>query len=346
MVHAARRLTLVVPGLLGKPGFRQVSAVWQGLQLPALETLLARSVRSGMDGVGLERGLFTLFRIKPAGDTLPVAAVTRQWDAQDAGQSWWLRADPVHLRADRDRLVMLGNKFLDINDADCKTLAAELNTHFSSEPWQVLAVNARRWYLRLESDPGIEGEVLFDVVGQDIFHHMPQGQQQRYWRSVMNEMQMVLHGSEINRDRETRGKPAVNSLWLWGSGRLPSARPGAWQRVWGDEELTRSLATLTGAPCVGLPEDASQWLASAEPGDHLIVLEGLRDILQSGEMEFWRERVEAMEEYWLQPLLQALQQRELDELTISPAQGVAYCVTARNARRWWVRRQPLQRLLD
>ena len=41
----------------------------------------------------------------------------------------------------------------------------------------------------------------------------------------MNEAQMILHTHPVNAEREARGMPAVNSVWLWGGGTLPAITP-------------------------------------------------------------------------------------------------------------------------
>ena len=342
MTSEGRRLTLVIPGLFGPAAIKQLPAAWQGLALPALEALLSRARRESLSGRTLEQTLFALFDVTAAADAdLPVAAVTRQRDAGDADEHWWLRADPVHLRADRDRIVMLGNTALNIADEECAQLAAELNRHFSDEAWTLQAVNTRRWYLRLDDDPQVRSEPLPEVVGQDILHHMPHGPAEGRWRSIMNEVQMVLHASAVNRDREAQGLLPVNSLWFWGGGRLPQVPRGGWSQVWGNDALTAGLASLADVACATLPEDAAAWLQDDTPGRHLAILEGLRERVQFGNVEGWREFLESFHEYWLAPLFAALKQRRLAALSIYPADGTAFHVTAGGARRWWTRRRPL-----
>jgi hypothetical protein len=340
------RLTLVIPGLFGPAAIGRMPAAWRDLSLPALERLLSRATRRDLPGPGLERTLFALFEVEtpPDGD-LPVAAVTRQWDGQDAGVSWWLRADPVHLRADRDRLVMLGNATLDVSGAESAALAAELNGHYAAEGWDLRAGPGHRWYLRLREAPRLITAALSEVLGQDVLHHMPQGPDERRWRSILNEVQMVLHASAVNRDREAQGRAAVNSLWFWGGGRLPRAPQAVWSRVWGNDALTQGLAMLAGAPCDVLPADGAQWLEQRIAGRHLLVLDGVREKAQFGDIEGWRGFLETLHEYWLEPLFAALRQRRIAELEIAAADGVVSRVTARAARRWWVRRRPLREWL-
>lgn len=336
------RLSLAIPGLFGPAALKHTPSAWQGVSLPALEELLSRAKRGAAGDPGLEQTLFTLFKIKTAGDAdLPVAAVTRQWDAQDAAGYWWLRADPVHLRADRDRLVMLGNTLLNISGEEGAQLAAELNRHFKDEGWNLEATNARRWYLRLAGDPHVRSDVLPEVVGQDILHHMPRGPDERRWRGVLNEAQMVLHASAVNRFRETQGELPVNSLWFWGGGVLPQVPQGEWSQVWGNDALTQGLASLARVPCATLPESAAEWLEEGAPGEHLIVLDGLREKSQFGNVEGWLEFLQTLQDYWLAPLFAALKQGGLAALILYPADGAAYKVTARDAKRWWVRRRAL-----
>jgi hypothetical protein len=339
---AARQLNVVIPGLFGPEEIKALPEAWRDLSLPALETLLARARRDHAAGGGLESTLFALFHLAAvSGDDLPVAAVTRQWEAQDAGGYWWLRADPVHLRADRDRIVMVGNGVLNIPVEECREIAVELNQHFAGEDWQLDAANARRWYVRLDKDPQIGTHALPDVVGRDILHYLPHGPAQGHWRGILNEVQMVLHGSRVNREREARGAPPINSLWFWGGGRLPCPAPVPWSQLWGNDALSRSLASLARVADSSLPSDAVEWLEDDTPGPQLLVWEGLREKIQFSNVEGWREFLQSLHDAWLQPLFAALKQRRLAALNLYPADGTVFRVTADGARRWWVRRRAL-----
>jgi len=346
MVKATRQLSVVIPGLFGPAEIRQLPEAWQDLSLPALEDLLSRARPGSIEGRGLEQTLFKLFQLNIGrGDDIPVAALTRQWEVQDAGGYWWLRADPVHLRADRDRIVMLGNQMLNISSEECRELASELNRHFNSEDWMLDAANARRWYVRLDKDPQIATTALPDVVGEDILHHMPHGKAERHWRSVMNEVQMVLHSSRVNQEREARGALAINSLWFWGSGRLPCPVAVNWSQLWGNDAFSQGLASQARVPCASLPPDAAEWLEDATPGEQLLIFDGLRDKIQFANVEAWREFMQNLHDNWFAPLLTALKQHRLAALHLYPADGTVLRVSAGDARRWWVRRRSLAQWL-
>ena len=345
-MNAARQLSMVIPGLFGPAEIQRFPEIWRDLSLPALEIMLSRARREPVEAKGLERTLFALFRLGDGrGTDLPIAAVTRQWEAQDAAGYWWLRADPVHLRADRDRIVMLGNQVLDIAVEECEDIAAELNDHFSGDDWKLDAQNARRWYLRLDKDPHINTEALPEVIGQDILHFMPRGSAAGHWRSVMNEVQMVLHSSRVNLARAARGALPVNSLWFWGGGKLPCPPSVAWSQVWGNDALSNSLASLARVPSSSLPGDAEEWLEDGTPGEHLLVWDGLQDKNQLGDMEAWRGFLSALHDDWLKPLLSALKQRRLAAVHLYPTDGGSFRLSGRDAGRWWVGRRSLEQWL-
>ncbi len=110
-----RHATLVVPGLFGPampsgPGdVAGARLLTEGLSLPSLERFFCRSTATASDRSehGLAALLFGCFGVSREGPDWPVAAVTRRLDGVSADGGWWLRADPVHLRADMGELVLL-----------------------------------------------------------------------------------------------------------------------------------------------------------------------------------------------------------------------------------------------
>ena len=57
----------------------------------------------------------------------------------------------------------------------------------------------------------------------------------------MNEIQMALHQTEVNRQREARGESVINSVWLWGLGQSLSAEMPSGLSVWGEDILAQAL---------------------------------------------------------------------------------------------------------
>src|SRR5262249_34362100 len=89
-------LELVVPGLLGGGA---------DAPRPALELLRARGRATQAERLALEDWLKDGFNLEKE-QGLPAGALSALALGVDPGDRFWLRADPVHLRADRDRLLL------------------------------------------------------------------------------------------------------------------------------------------------------------------------------------------------------------------------------------------------
>jgi hypothetical protein len=293
--------------------------------------------------VSLERILFELAGVatEPASD-LPVAAVSRLADSgEPGGQAWWVRADPVHLRADRDQVLLYDFQPLDIAPEEAQGLAAEFNRFFADEGWHLDALSPTRWYLRLPEDPQIRTYDLAEVAGQPMGHFLPSGRRGQRWHSVLNEIQMLFHASEINQRRIQAGKPVINGVWLWGGGTLPSP-PGrcTWQYVYSDEPVARGLARLQGVPDADRPASAQSVIETLPAnGDTLIVVTSVQRAMQARDITAWFEALQDLDRNWLQPLVQQLTRDRDKQLELYPLDGHCYSMNRKGLRKWWRRRK-------
>ena len=333
-----RHLTLLVPALRPSPDCGELPQ-----RLPALETLLARADRCDTPPRGREGSLFAAFGVTPASPhELPVAGVTYAADTGRPPAGPCLRADPVHLVPDRDQLVLLDAVSLQLQEAEVQRLVAELNAVYAEEGWRFEAPRTDRWYLHLPEMPRLRTWPLSAVNGRPIGQRLPGGEQGKAWHRIMNEIQMLLHGSGVNRQREAEGRLAVSSLWFWGGGEVPALPPPRWTRVWSDDPLAGGLALLAGVAHGPLPADAPACL-SGGGGEQLLVLDDLDNALQGQGGEAWWSALQAFERQWIEPLLVALRDKRIDSLTLDDAQGRRHRLTRHGLRRWWRRRQPLSR---
>ena len=355
MTTSSRHLTLVVPGLFGPPGLR--AADFSMLNCMALELLLARARLERVSAKGLEATLFNLMGVRrdPAQD-LPIAAVTRLADTGDMPDeiqgAWWIRADPVHLRADQVQLVLMDSYMLSITREEADAMIAQFNVFFADDDWCLEAPHPERWYLRLPHDPGVRTYDITEVLGRHIDGFLPSGAQGKCWHAVLNEIQMLFHSSPVNQAREMRGAAPINSVWLWGGGVLPQAiSTTAWSAVWSNEPVASGLARLAGIPHASVPESVGAWLSTLGPlrtlsesaaGAHLIVLDdGYRDALY-GDVSAWGAAMERMANQWFAPLVDALKQRQLESVSICTADGRMFRITPSLLRRFWKKRHSLE----
>ncbi len=366
MTTLSRHVTLVVPGLFGPPGLR--AADFSMLNCAALELLLSRAVLEAIPPKGLEATLFNLMGVPcdPAQD-LPIAAVARlaEGDERSGGRScaslhprhldilsgdWWIRADPVHLRADQSRLVLMDSTTLSITRAEADALVAQFNAFFADDGWHLEAPHPERWYLKLPYDPRMRTYDLTEVLGRHIDGFLPSGAQGKRWHTVLNEIQMLFHSSPVNQAREMRRAAPINSVWLWGGGCLPTVTPllstaTAWSAVLSNEPVANGLARLAGIAHARVPESLHAWL-DTPAGAHLVVLDdGYRDALY-GDASAWGSAMERMADQWFTPLVAALKQRQLDSVSICATDGRMFRITPALLRRFWKKRHSLEALRD
>lgn len=343
--------SLVIPGLLDLPTAECKAAFAAIGRLPELELFFTRAEQSACGRAGLEATLFELFGVPvESHNDVPVAAASYQADSKTAVPGFCMRADPVHLMPDRDQLVLVGPESLDLSAAEAERLVHELNTFFAEDGWRIEAPTPERWYLHIAETPELRTYDLEQVRGQSINAFLPRGAHGKHWHGVMNEIQMLLHSSSVNLERQASGKLPVSSLWFWGSGELPTMdiqKDGRWSGVWTNEVLSTGLALLTGAPEHKLPDNAQDWLVRAKgPGEHLLLIDDLLLQWQQHDEAAWQQAVQSMQKEWLMPLLEALRKRTISRLTIYTTNGKSFSLTRRRLKHWWRGRRSLLKLCD
>jgi hypothetical protein len=349
-----RHVTLLLPGLLGSAlatpmESAQAARLWcEGLALPALERFFSRSrpIEALASEPGLAALLFACFGVARQGPDWPAAAVTRHLDGAAHDTRWWLRADPVHLRAGMGDLTLLDGAHLRISMDEARALSAEINAELGEAGICLQAPAPTRWYLGLHEQPDIVTQAPWEVSGAAIGAHLPRGGDARRWQAHMNNVQMILHASAVNRAREDRGEPSINSLWLWGGGRTPRVERGPWQAVWSDEEVIAGLASLAKVRSAALPADARTWLSLADAvGEHLLVWCPLYAAVRRRDVDSWRRLVTEFEANWMVPLLGALEAGRVDSLRVRGAGGRDFLLGRRQFGAWWRMRKPFSRFM-
>ena len=327
---------LLIPDLFWHSG----DEAYREPDLPALRTLLARATTAQHSAQDMEEWLCRAFAVDKQQDW-PVAALTLVADGGSPGNDYWLRADPVHLRVDRDQLILADSRAFGIIQDEANRLTQTLNSHFNNAELVFQAKHPERWYLRLEKPPQLQTRALAEVADKNIDEFLPIGADSVYWHGVCNEIQMVLHTHPVNEAREAAGIPAVNSLWLWGGGRRSNIARKPFAHVWTNECLTKGLALASGTGISSLQQNAQAWLAQPHaPGVHLVVLDSLRGAAQYQDMERWMENIKELEARWFAPLFTALKRGELEELIISSGSW-SFAISTRDLWKLWRRGQPL-----
>ncbi|HZX70038.1 MAG TPA: phosphoglycerate mutase [Rhodanobacter sp.] len=228
---------------------------------PLLERL-RRADRLGDGATGYLEGLGEFFTGVDA--QLPAAAITREFLVGDAADTCWLSADPAWVRADMTGARLLACGQLQLDMAEARALAEPLQPVFAEAGMQLLVSTPDRWHVQLPADLALP---KFDppeqAMGEDLSQHLPPGAEGRQWRILLNDIQVLLHQHPLNAQRRARGLAPVNSLWLWGGGRLPKPMRGSLDGAVSDDLLLRALAAR--ADVVQLARTA-RTVSSAVPG--------------------------------------------------------------------------------
>ena len=312
-------------------------------RLPGVEMLLARARCTSQESRSFENWLREAFGLGETG--LAAGAITELGAGGDPGSQCWARADPVHLRVMRDRLILVPGAALDLTAEDAQSLCAAVNAHFG-ERLGLRMVEPERWTARLAEDMSIEAQSPLEIAGRDVDLGRPGGADAARSHKVMNEAQMVLHSHPVNEAREAQGLASVNSIWLWGAGRQPKLEGLPWHSVTARDPLVLGLARGAGVRHRPLPASAGAWLERApEEGRHLIALDMLRAPHALGLTGEYQDTMAALERDWFAPLLQALRDGRVGMVTIHvPDAGecASYETIRGDLRRFWRRPKALE----
>lgn len=325
-------LTLIVPELLWpEPDDRQT---FDALQAPGLAWLFARAELTQHARMPFETALCGAFPGAPG-----LAALRRLGDGHDDARSGhWLCADPVHLRFHHERIVLADAGAFDVDASETQALLADLNTTFA-DIGAFHFGDARRCYLRLHQAVDHAVQPLSAVAGRRIDGALPTGDATlTRW---LNEVQMFLHGHPVNSERQAVGKPAINSLWLWGGGSLPQQLASPFSAVLARDPIALGLARLSATPAPAMP---AHFNPKADLGPNpLIVLDDLLAPVLYENGGDWRSRCDALDQAWFTPLQKCLC-RQVDRLDIiAPTVYGCLRLSLSGSARWtfWKSPRPL-----
>jgi hypothetical protein len=329
---------LIVPGLFAEPS---------GTRAPALELLLARgrsAFHPGSDSLQVEAWLQAAFMVE--GQSLAAGALSLAGVGGEPGADCWARADPVHLRVLRDRLIVVPPEVFTLSCVEADALVEALNRHFG-ERLMFEVLEPGRWCARLDPQLTFHAAPPLEAAGRDVDLAMRGGGDAgKRWAALLNEAQMLLHEHPVNAAREAHGEPPVNSLWLWGAGRTPRVPASHWRSVSANDPIALGLARLSGARAGRLPEGAEPWLRDApQDGRHLVLLDSLRAPLALGHSAEYAECIDALENRWFRPLLSALRTGRVGMVSVHvpDSLGASFETIRGDLRRFWRRPRALEK---
>ncbi|SEK35175.1 phosphoglycerate mutase [Nitrosovibrio tenuis] len=326
-----------------------LTEIYRDLSLPSLENLLAKSSAEdeAPEFEGFEAWLCKVFNVTKQQDW-PVAPVTLAIDGTEevkAGDDYWIRADPVHLRIEGDQLVLGDSRIFKISAQEADQFTVLLNRHFATSGLEIkfFPQQPDRWYVCATKIPPAKTHLLSQVANKSINELLPFSANSEVWRGLFNESQMLLHDHPLNQLREARGEPAINSVWFWGGGFMPKPLVSPYTHVWSNDVLACSLARACGTDHAQLPPDAKAW-HQVRSGNHLVVLDVLRGQAQYADAYGWRESLKKLELSWFEPLLTVFKHGRIDKLiltVVSETRTTNFTARTGDLRKFWRRTKPV-----
>jgi hypothetical protein len=331
-----RRLRIVLPWLRpgqgsGSPG-GTIAA-----RSPAVEWLIARGTVDAPDGVSWREWLVA--EARAGRDSLrqfPAGPCVHALQSVSSPGVTWACARPVHLLTAIDHLQLATGSLL-LDDAEANSLVETINRHLDGRGFRLHVTQSGPDWL-LECAAPIECSCVEPEAaeGRSLRDTMPTGRDGAATRSLMNEIQMLLHEHPVNEARAAGGRAGINSLWLWGFGGTAEARLGSLPGLHTDDAWLQGLWRIHGASASPLCENAAAGMDTAS--DDIIAWTrvpefDLDEALARAETQLFEPAKAGLEDGSLQQVVMRLGDRTIH-------------VDRRARFRFWRRPRPLHEVLD
>lgn len=286
------------------------------LELPGLVALLRQASHGDAEPVlpsfqrtmPATRWLLRTSGVEADAQRAPLAPLLRMADGLAADANTWFAALPCHFALARDH-VQLGGLGLELTADEARSLFDAAAPVLAAAGATLDMGTPERWYL---GDPALAPLLTSEperALGRNVDIWLPTVQADadaapaRRWRKLHNEVQMIWHMHPVNREREARGAPTINALWLYGGGTAAPTTTGAEAgpvlapglegvAARSDQSLLHCLAARADLPVMER-SPASRALVWLDELSHPAACEN---------WAAWRETLAGLERTWFAPL--------------------------------------------
>ncbi len=240
-------------------------------------------------------------------------------------------ADPVHLKVGMNDIT-LTEKITNLHQDDVLELIELLNQHFKQDDLEFFVGSNQHWYVSFPEGESVQTTPVDQVLNKNITG-MLASSPQRNWQAIQNEVQMLLHGSEVNKQREKAGLVPVNSIWFWGGGQAQTVKYQV-QNIYSSDEI-QGKTFAKAAKCVWreLPENADQLINNIS-GTNVVILDQLFLPAIYDDLKTYQQELTMIDENYIKPLLNAWQQNKI-ELIIEDCNGNSIKPLKVSAWKFW-----------
>ena len=222
--------------------------------------------------------------------------------SSERATGFWLRAQPIHFAAGLDRLttvVLRGNGRM--TSAERSLLDPLLGEHLRSSGFELHHAANDEWLLRSERPLQLRTVAPEFAAANPHAEILPQGSDAGGVRRLMTELQMLLHEHAVNTQRQARGAPAINAVWIHGEGTLNDVAPVTLPEAFGEDVYLHGIYRLHGKAVHAAPVDATALLSRLKAPTVAVV-----DVAD----------LDVFETRWLAPLSRALLSGAISKLEL------------------------------
>ena len=187
---------------------------------PTLEKILRKSRMFNKKYYGHEDEIRLLLTgYQDPREAPPLASLMANFDLEHQITTPIISADPVHLRADKNRVYLFDSSSFAIKIEEAEEMISSLNNFFEKDSIEFfLGKSPYRWYLKgLDTFP-------FNLPSPSMMAGLPLEYSANEMltcnklKTIFSEIQMILFSLPLNSVREKQGHVSINSVWFWGGG--------------------------------------------------------------------------------------------------------------------------------
>ena len=323
-------IDLIIPGLCGP--LPDLSHFDESKALTSFVSLLAKSSKKSLGTKSYPEQLCSTMGMNF--ESIPVAELCLLAYGVDKQDYHWMFADPVHMMADVDHIILYDSASLNLIPEESKRLLDALNEHFKQDGLEFVAGDANHWFVRSKNNFNVSTKCLNDVVMQNINQLLPVGDGSALCKQVLNESQMLLHANPVNQDRLNKGLLPANSVWLWGEGSLGKKQDSDVSFCYSNDALSKGLSNYLGVKHEDISSSEILLSNIDLSRNNVVIFDDLVSACSYGDISTWLSSFESLYESLLQPFIAFALKNNL-EIHCYPCNGYQYNINSKSKYRFW-----------
>lgn len=221
-------------------------------------------------------------------------------------------APTLHLELKTDHIVA---RLLEYDGVDQTLLLQLLNDFYLSTDLRFVQIKSGKICCIFSKNRQVRFIPFSNVLNRDIKHFLPTGDDATYWKSLFNEIQMLLHE---NSDVLKGDLAGINALWFWGNIQSAeiSERP---EYVAGKPGWIDGMCKLNNLNTVDINA-----LDTIKADSVTVFDESFITAASTGDFNRWLEQLGIFEDQILEPLYSQLMNKAVDRILLYDSPNSAF----------------------